>query len=370
MVVHLLAHVEHVRHGGALSGVLEAVGGHGVSVLPSLVEAPGLVLSRRAVIDRFVALALDCVHREFPNQVRHLMSSAADAECRPRELTPCFYGCFDWHSAVHSHWVLAVAVQRESPLADRALAALQQSLAPENVAAEARYLDGRPGFERPYGLAWLAQLWAQLLGHETTAPLGEALTPLVDVAQRHIDGWLPKLSHPVRSGTHNQTAFGLGLWLDAVRATGRADALYTQRARDFYANDHDYPLHLEPSGEDFLSPALGPADLLARVLAPAELAAWLDRAMPELDAASFTPVTVTDPTDGRLAHLDGLNLSRAWMLHRLARALPEDDARRPTLAAAAEAHAERGLAAVGAEHYEGAHWLGTFATYLVRVRGN
>lgn len=322
------------------------------------------------MIDRFVSLALDCVHREFPNQVRHLMRSDAEVTARPRELTPCFYGCFDWHSAVHSHWVLARAVERQSPLADRALAAIATSLEPDKIAAEVAYLRERPGFERPYGLAWLAALHAQLLRVDATRPQGEALTPLVRVARDHVTSWLPKLSHPVRSGVHSQTAFALGLWIDWARGTGADAALFEQRARELHGADRDYPLHLEPSGEDFLSPSLGPADLLARVLGPEELAAWLDRAAPSLGPDSFAPATVTDPTDGRLAHLDGLNLSRAWMLHRLAHALPPDDARRPALLTLADAHAERGLAAVGHEHYEGAHWLGTFATYLLHVRGN
>ncbi len=320
------------------------------------------------MIERFVELALGCVHREFPNQVQHMMRTEADCGCRPSALTPAFYGCYDWHSAVHSHWVLARAVARQEAHWEAALAALDVSLTEVRLAREVDYLRTRPAFERPYGLAWLATLHAQLLADDRTTAHGARLTPLVDVAAGHLAAWLPKLSHPVRTGVHNQTAFALGLLLDWARAVGRdADAaLYEERARSFFAADRGYAPHLEPSGEDFLSPSLGPADLLARVLDADELAAWLERALPELGRGpTLRPVTVTDPTDGRLAHLDGLNLSRAWMLSRIARALPDGDRRVEGIAALGEVHAELGLAAVSATHYEGAHWLGTFATYLL-----
>lgn len=323
-------------------------------------------------IDRFAELALACVHREYPNKIAHSLERDEDVR-PPRELTPAFYGCFDWHSAVHGHWLLAVAAERarDPDVAARAAAALSASLTPKKIDREVAYLAPRPTFERPYGLAWLCALHEALVTTRAPALAGKAdvLAPLVDVAALHLTRWLPKLSRPTRSGVHSQTAFSLGLVLDWARATGHEHeaTLVEARARAFYLDDRAYAAHLEPDGEDFLSPSLGAADLMQRILAPEELAAWLDRTLPELGRSEqswLEPAVVTDPTDGRLAHLDGLNLSRAWMLRALARALPSGDPRIPELRRIADRHAEQGLRSVTSEHYEGSHWLGTFATYL------
>ncbi len=323
-------------------------------------------------LDRFAQLALACVHREYPNKIAHLLEVDEDAR-PPRELTPVFYGCFDWHSAVHGHWLLAVAAERakDPALARRATEAVVASVDASRVEAEVHYLEPRPGFERPYGLAWLCALHEALSRASVPALRAKAdvLRPLVDVAVRHVCAWLPKLSRPTRSGVHSQTAFALGLLLDWARATGRQAeaALFEERARAFYLGDRDYPVHLEPDGEDFLSPSLGAADLMQRVLTWEGFGAWLERAMPMLghDDAWLTPAVVTDPTDGRLAHLDGLNLSRAWMLRAVARRLPSEDGRVPGILRAADANARAGLASVSDAHYEGSHWLGTFAAYLL-----
>jgi hypothetical protein len=350
---------------------------------------------------RFVRMALDGVHREYPNQIAHVMTRDEDAQ-PPRSLTPVFYGCYDWHSAVHGHWLLARASRLfpDAEYANEARAALDASFSSATrVAAEVAYVRERPGFERPYGLAWLLTLQAELV--EMGSPHARTLAPLAELGAAHLTRWLPKLSHPTRVGTHAQTAFALGLVIDAApRIDPTLGELARSRALDFFAHDRDYPLHQEPGGEDFLSPSLGAADLMRRVLAPAELAAWLDRVMPNGfftgsagstadfstgsagsaadfstgsagSAADFSlsPVHVTDPTDGRLAHLDGLNLSRAWMLEGLAAGLPFDDARRPSLLASARAHGEAALAAIDGSHYAGSHWLGTFACYWLTRRG-
>ena len=333
-----------------------------------------------AAAERFAKLALACVHKEYPNKISHVLNSDADV-APPRKLTPAFYGCYDWHSSVHGHWLLARLVRTfpDAPFAKPARAALRKSLTADHLKLEAAYLreKGRTSFERPYGLAWLLQLCAELREWDDpeAKEMAANLRPLEDAAVERLTAWLPKLSHPVRIGEHDQTAFGLGLMLDYARSAGNESftKLITEQARKFYIADKDCPLTYEPSGEDFLSPVLGEADVMRRVLAPAEFAAWLSDFMPQIPTKANTnwlPVVVsTDPSDPKLAHLDGLNLSRAWMLEGIISGLPADDTRRPALTAVAEAHRRAGLAAVTGEHYEGGHWLGSFAVYLVTQRG-
>lgn len=303
-------------------------------------------------------LALACVTREYPNKIAHVLTSAADVR-GPRHLTPAFYGCFDWHSAVHGHWLLARTARwfPDAPFAVEARAALERNITDINIGSEVAYLSapGRAGFERPYGLAWVLALAAELRIFD--AALAEALLPLEGLAVRLLSDWLPKLSRPDRSGQHSNTAFALGLCLDYARAVGKrqfADLLVS-RSRDFYLADRDAPVGWEPSGEDFLSPSLAEADLMRRVLTREEFSPWLDAFLP--DVRTLTPQASTDRADGKLAHLDGLNLSRAWMLLRISE----------KFRALAEEHAARGLEAVGNKHYEGAHWLGTFAVYLLTL---
>jgi hypothetical protein len=332
------------------------------------------------VAARFARLALDCVHREYPNKIAHVMNSDADAR-PPRDLTPAFYGCYDWHSSVHGHWLLVRLARTfpEAPFARQAMAEVRRSLTPPNIAAEVRYMqrDGRVTFERPYGLAWLLQLAAELREWDTesTGKFSAALKPLEKTARDRLAGWLPKLTHPIRIGEHDQTAFSLGLVLDWARTAGdrEMESLVVSRTRDFYASDRDCPLAYEPSGQDFLSPCIAEADLMRRVLGPKQFAAWLKAFLPGIPidghASWLAPGVVTDPSDPKLAHLDGLNLSRAWMLEGIAAGLPAGDVRLPAIRAAATVHRERGLLAVTGEHYEGGHWLGSFATYLATGRG-
>jgi hypothetical protein len=330
--------------------------------------------------ERFARLALACVHQEYPNKIAHVLDGDADVR-PPRELTPAFYGCYDWHSSVHGHWLLARLARTfpSATFAPAARSALAKSLTPENIAGEVRYLEGkgRSSFERPYGLAWLLQLGAELRewGDGDARAWAAALLPLERAASARLRDWLPKLTRPIRVGEHSQTAFAFGLVLDASRAGGDRDteALVVSRSRAFYLADRDCPLTYEPSGEDFLSPCLAEADLMRRLLPPVELATWLERFLPGLPkngrADWLEPGVVTDPTDPKLAHLDGLNLSRAWMLQGIAAGLPKADHRRLALLAAAEKHARAGLERVTGEHYEGGHWLGPFAVYLTTARG-
>jgi hypothetical protein len=335
-------------------------------------EAPAL---GEAAAARFAKLALECVRREYPNKISHVMASDADAH-PPRELTPAFFGCYDWHSSVHGHWMLA-RLARLFPnalFAAPARAALEASLTQEHAAAEVRYLEGegRVSFERPYGLAWLLQLARELRGWDDpdARRWAAALAPLEAAAAERLAAWIPKLHYPIRIGEHDQTAFSFGLAWDWAQATGdrRLRNAIQDAAKRFYAGDRACPLDYEPSGEDFLSPCLAEADLMRRVLGPADFAGWLSSFLNGIPrdgrAGWLAPGVVTDRADPKLAHIDGLNLSRAWMLERIACALPATDSRVKALRAAAAKHRDAALPAVTGEHYEGGHWLGTFAVYL------
>ena len=329
---------------------------------------------------RFAGWAFDCIHHEFPNKISHLLAGEADVAA-PRQLTPAFYGCYDWHSAVHNHWLLARLARLfpDAPFAGAGKQALARSLTEENIRGEVAYLEGegRQSFERPYGLAWLLTLAHEL--REWDEPLARSLaaqlSPLEQAAKQRFGEWLPKLEYPVRSGEHSQTAFALGLIIDFARNTGDRDFLNLlfSKAHDFYAADKNCPLAYEPSGEDFLSPCLAEADVMRRVLPATDFASWLRQFLPQIPdngGDSWLPAEKsTDPSDPKLAHIDGLNLSRAWMLEGIASGLPKSDPRLAALEKTIAAHQAMGLASVTGEHYEGGHWLGSFAVYLVTRRG-
>jgi hypothetical protein len=351
---------------------------------PAAAAAPPPELTAEAA-GRFAALALACVHQEYPNKIAHVLAGDADAR-PPRELHPAFYGCYDWHSSVHGHWLLArlARLYPQAPFAAPARAALARSLEGPRIAAEVAYLraPGRASYERPYGLAWLLQLALELrewdgavAGAAEARDWSAALAPLVAEARKQLATWLPKLAYPIRIGEHDQTAFAFGLALDWARGSGDGEMadLIERTTRRLYAADRDCPLAYEPSGQDFLSPCLAEADLVRRVMAPADYARWLDAFLPGLPrdgSAGWLPVgLVTDRADPKLAHLDGLNLSRAWMLEGIAAGLPPGDTRRGALLAAAAAHREAAMPHVTGGHYEGGHWLGSFATYLASARG-
>jgi Protein of unknown function (DUF2891) len=350
----------------------------------ALATAPAPAQEAMATLDaptagRFAALALACVQKEYPSKITHVLNSPEDVRA-PHDLTPAFYGCYDWHSSVHGHWLLARLVRTfpDAPFATGAVAALKANLTPARIAGEVTYLNatGRESFERPYGLAWLLQLCGELREMQTAdaAALSSALQPLEAAVVARLNAWLPKLAYPIREGEHAQTAFAFGLILDYARGTDPAlSAMVVARAREFHLKDRDCPIQYEPSGQDFLSPCLAEADLVRRFLPPTEFAAWLTTFLPRLpatDSDAWLPIgVVMDKTDGKLAHLDGLNLSRAWMLEGIAAGIPPGDPRRRGLLAAARTHAASGLAAATGEHYAGGHWLGSFATYLTTRRG-
>lgn len=330
---------------------------------------------------RLAAIAQASIRREYPNQIAHPMASDADAGT-PRTLHPAFFGSYDWHSAVHGHWCLVRLLRLAevgAPWAAEAAGALGESLTPANLLAETAYLlaEGRVGFERPYGLAWVLQLDAELCEWEDPRAVAwrAAVAPLTEACADRLLSWLDRLTHPVRTGVHSQSAFAMGLALDWARIAVRdAEArLLARRAHDLYASDSGWPLAFEPSGEDFLSPSLAEADLMRRVLPGSEFARWLTTFLPGLAGrdleARFQPVRPRDLADGRFAHLDGLSLSRAWMLEGIAVALPQGDARTPVLESLAATHLHAGLASMEAGDYARAHWLATFAAYALTGRG-
>lgn len=324
----------------------------------------------------FAGLALKCVRKEYPNMISHVLDDASQVQS-PRALHPSFYGCYDWHSSVHGHWLLARLLHLYPQLkeAREIRDALNANLTDENVSVEVAYFKqkDRSSFERTYGWAWLLKLAEELRGwnDEDARRWSQALQPLVDLVVEKYETFLPKQTYPIRTGVHPNTAFGLAFALDYARATRdqKLASLIEERARTYYFNDANYPASWEPGGEDFLSPALIEADLMRRVLQRAEFAVWFRKFLPRVGvgepAGLLRPATVTDRSDPKLVHLDGLNLSRAWCMKSVAAALPAADPARKVLLVSSDAHARDALAHVATGNYEGEHWLATFAVYLL-----
>lgn len=367
-----------MRRATCLALVLLSIGWATAVAAPTHGDRP--VAMGPAAAQRFAALALKCLHAEYPNHISHTMDGDADAR-PPRVLNPAFYGCYDWHSAVHGHWLLVRLVRLfpDPPFAAIARAELARSLTTANIAGEMAYLQraDRASFERPYGLAWLLQLSAELRSWNDpqAQEWANVLRPLETEAAARLKSWVPKLHYPIRIGEHDQTAFSFGLIWDWAGIAGDTQmrSVLADAARRFYLKDRHCPIDYEPSGEDFLSPCLAEADFMRRVLDPPTFGPWLSGFLPGIpqNAGSpwLPPAVVTDRADPKLAHIDGLNLSRAWMLEGIAHGLRVGDRRVPVLRAFAARHREAALPAVTGEHYEGGHWLGTFAVYLASDAG-
>ncbi len=326
-----------------------------------------------AIASEFAVLALSHLTREYPNKLTHALAGRDDVRA-PRELHPIFYGSYDWHSCVHGYWLVLRLLDRypDLPDAPRIVAVVDEHFIERNVEGELAYLNlpQNRNFERPYGWAWLLALSGQLhsmanVDAANAARWAKALAPLTDLFVERFEEFLPKATYPLRVGTHFNTAFALSLALEFARATARTGLanLIEATARRWHLGDQDCQAW-EPSGDEFLSPSLMEAELMRRVLPADEFTAWLDRFFPRLAARQpatlFAPATVTDRTDGKIAHLDGLNLSRAWCQRSLARALPASDARKALLDEAAEQHLQTALAHVAGD-YMGEHWLASFA---------
>lgn len=319
----------------------------------------------RPTAARFAALTLSHIGREYPHKLDHVLNGPEDA-ATPSALHPIFHGSFDWHSCVHGWWQLLRLLRLFPDMAQAGdIASLAgATLTPAKVAGELAYLDrpGSAGFERPYGWAWTLALHAEAVRHE--AGWGAALEPLARAFADRFGAHLPKLTYPIRTGTHFNTAFALILALDW--ADGRDNplaALIGRSALDWFGADRDCQAW-EPGGDEFLSPALTEALLMSRVLGGEAFAGWLDAFLPDLaqgrPATLFRPAHVSDRSDGKIAHLDGLNLSRAWCWRGIGRALRPAHPLVPIAEAAAGHHVAAGLPHI-ADDYMGTHWLATFA---------
>jgi hypothetical protein len=322
----------------------------------------------------YAAIALGHVEREWPNRPDQTMAGPQHVRA-PSVLHPVFYGSYDWHSCVHSYWMLARLLRRFPRMAraGEIRALFDRRLVAEGIAAECAYLadPGERGFKRPYGWAWLLKLDTELRALPEPR-WGEAMAPLAAIFAQRFREFLPVATYPVRVGTHYNTAFGLRMATDFAVSTNDDAllALLRETALRWYGEDADCPAWGEPSGDDFQSSALIEAECMRRLLPPEHFLPWFDRFLPRLAQAEpatlFRPATVTDRSDGKIAHLDGLNLSRAWCWHALAAALPAGDARRALMDDAAGRHLSAGLPHLSGD-YMGEHWLASFAVLALEA---
>jgi len=325
-----------------------------------------------AEANRLAKLPLSCMQVEYPNKLNQTLADASFLK-GPKELHPAFYGCFDWHSSVHGHWML-VSLLRQFPELDQAdeiRAKLEENLSAENIAEEVAYffMPENSSFERTYGWAWVLKLaeelllWEDPLAHKLSANL-QPLTELM--VEKYLD-FLPKLIYPIRVGEHSNTAFGLSLTYDyALTAKNKPLAgIIRSRALDWFKADADCPLTWEPSGFDFLSPCFQELDIMRKVLEKEQFESWVKAFLPNLHNTDFSlePARVSDRSDGKLVHLDGLNFSRAWVLYGLVREFPDTYGH---LTAIANAHIAHSLPSIVDDNYEGTHWLGSFAIYALQ----
>lgn len=344
-----------------------------LSIWSSFSQAESPVLSLQEA-NRLAALPLKCTQVEYPNKLNQVLQNGNYLKS-PRTLHPAFYGCFDWHSSVHGHWMMVNLLRHFPALAERSaiLTILRTNLTPDNIAEEVSYFatPGSENYERTYGWAWLLALAAELHSwDDPIAPeLAQHLQPLTDLIVQKYQTFLPKLIYPIRTGEHPNTAFGLSMAYDFAKVTGNTAlaALISERATHWYLNDKQCPLSWEPNGFDFLSPCFEELNLMRKVLKPDQFKGWASDFMPALSDKKFTltPARVSDRSDGKLVHLDGLNFSRAWSMYGIARDFPAEYGH---LEAIGDAHVNAALPTIVDNHYEGTHWLGSFAVYALQSR--
>jgi len=320
---------------------------------------------------RFASLALDCMYREYPNKLNQVLDNPGQLR-PPAALHPAFFGCFDWHSSVHGHWMLVRLLKEFPDLSERQqiIEGISRSLSAENISGEIAYFEkASASWERTYGWAWLLQLANEIESWD--APVARqwatTLQPLAELVRDRYIEFLPRQEYPIRTGVHPNTAFGLSFAFDYARTTADStlmDAVVTAANR-YYAADRNCPLSWEPSGEDFLSPCFEEAALMARILPAANYQEWLAAFLPVLsNPGALVPANVSDRSDPKIVHLDGLNLSRAWNLYVIAGELDEQPISGQLRDMAAE-HLAASLPHITSEHYEGSHWLGSFAIYAL-----
>ena len=327
-----------------------------------------------SIAEKWGTLVLKGLDTEFPTKLS-LMYTNENQIQRPKEHFPAFFGCFDWHSSVHGHWVLVRLLKQYPKMknADLLRSALSRHLTSENLEKEAEFFsrDEQKTFERMYGWAWLLRLVMELDDWEDSDAQNwrQNLIPLETLLVQRVEDYLPRLTYPIRIGQHTDTAFALGQVLDyAIQMENRSlEQLVLARAKAFYGNDKAYPVHYEPSGHDFFSSCWNEADLMRRVLTQQEFTTWLTRFLPQLASqlvdGTIAPVIVSDVTDPKIVHLAGLNLNRAWCLQSVAAALPQQSSLTRLLNENAQLHLKAGLEYINSGHYEGDHWLATFGLY-------
>ena len=329
------------------------------------------------LIQSFVTTAQTNIKREYPNHL-HLYLLKENSSCSPKDLHPIFYGCLDWHSSVHNHWLLAKAVRLypKAGFAKETVKFLQSQLTKEKIQQETKYFLPRLGYERPYGWAWYLALVAELATHpnKDLQALANNLAELEALIVKRFSNYLDSLIFPINSGKHDQTAFAIGLALDYARAINNKDFenKLVQETMSLYVAEVAYGLKQEPSHADFLSPSLSVADLMTRVFKKKDFTLWLDNYWQEFDDIKelkeiLLPVNLKNPSDGQAAHFAGLNMSRAWMLRRISKKLPKKDKRKKLLKKLAKKHLKHGLPIAQNEDYMVSHWAPTFAVYELMI---
>lgn len=321
----------------------------------------------------FSRLALDCIQKEYPNKLNQVLTDGSELK-EPHELHPAFYGCFDWHSSVHGHWMLVKLLKKfpNMTVADEIRTKIGANLTRENILAEVKYIEQESkSWERTYGWAWLLKLaeelytWDDAQGREWY----NNLIPLTEKVAYRYETFLPVLNYPIRSGVHPNTAFGLSFAWDYAHTTGAKEfqGMIESKARKYFIFDHDCPADWEPSGQDFLSSCLEEANLMQRILTKREFKQWFKYFMPKDKILSVArPAVVSDRSDPKIVHLDGLNLSRAWSMYGLLPKMARNKYRK-ILLKAAEEHLRVTLPNIASENYEGAHWLASFVVYALSV---
>jgi hypothetical protein len=336
--------------------------------------ATGILSLTQEGASHFAQLALNCIQTEYPNKTGHVNLNESD-NGTPAELHPAFYGCFDWHSAVHGHWMLVRLLKLfpDLPEGPEIRSKLNQNLSRANLLQEAAYLyqSGRKSFERMYGWSWMLKLGEELHGWDDpdARQWAKNLIPVTEaIVERYMD-FLPRQTYPIRVGTHTNTAFGMSFAWDYANTVGNDSLrlLLESRAKDYFDEDYDCPARWEPGGADFLSPCLEEANLMRRVLSRSEFEKWIEKFLPDLKTGGppqiMTAAEVSDRTDPQIVHLDGVNLSRAWCLLGIAKSLPAEDPAREVLIRTARIHLQATLPSIASGNYEGEHWLASFAVY-------